>query len=56
MVLILLGSIVEGFGYGLSLGTKWPYTRNIVVLMVRGDPEAAHRVVATLVGLVALAL
>ena len=55
-ILILLGSIVEGFGYGLSLGTRWPYTRNIVVLMVRGDPEAAHRVVATLVGLVALAL
>ncbi|MCE5360021.1 cytochrome C oxidase assembly protein [Candidatus Igneacidithiobacillus taiwanensis] len=56
MVLILLGSLVEGFGYGLSLGTKWPYTRNIVVLMLRSDPEAAHRVVATLVGLVALAL
>ena len=56
IVLILLGSLVEGFGYGLSLGTKWPYTRNIVVLMLRGDPEAAHRVVATLVGLVALAL
>ncbi len=55
-VLILLGSIVEGFGYGLSLGTRWPYTRNIVWLMVQGDPEAAHRVVATLVGLVALAL
>lgn len=56
MVLILLGSLVEGFGYGLSLGTKWPYTRNIVLLMLRGDPEAAHRVVATMVGLVALAL
>ena len=56
IVLILLGSIVEGFGYGLSLGTRWPYTRNIAVLMVRGDPEAAHRLVATLVGLVALAL
>ena len=55
-VLILLGSIVEGFGYGLSLGTRWPYTRNIFVLMVRGDPEAAHRLVATLVGLIALAL
>ncbi|MHB8301809.1 MAG: hypothetical protein ACYDC6_03070 [Acidobacteriaceae bacterium] len=55
-VLILLGSIVEGYGYGLSLGTSWPYTRNIFLLMVRGDPEAAHRVVATLVGLVALAL
>ena len=56
MILILLGSIVEGFGYGLSLGTRWPYTRNIAVLMLRGDPEAAHRLVATLVGLVALAL
>ncbi|HEX5434439.1 MAG TPA: cytochrome C oxidase assembly protein, partial [Candidatus Angelobacter sp.] len=55
-ILILLGSIVEGYGYGLSLGTRWPYTRNILVLMVRGDPEAAHRLVATLVGLIALAL
>lgn len=55
-VLILLGSIVEGFGFGLSLGTRWPYTRNIVVLMIQGDPEAAHRVVATLVGLIAVAL
>ncbi len=54
--LILLGSTVEGYGYGLSLGTRWPYTRNILLLMLRGDPEAAHRVVATLVGLVALAL
>jgi hypothetical protein len=54
--LILLGSIVEGFGYGLSLGTRWPYTRNIVVLMLRGDPEAAHRVLATAVGLTALAI
>ncbi len=54
--LVLLGSIVEGFGYGLSLGTRWPYTRNIVVLMLRGDPEAAHRVLATAVGLTALAL
>jgi heme A synthase len=55
-ILILLGSVVEGFGYGLSLGTRWPYTRNILVLMVQGDPEAAHRLVATLVGLIALAL
>ncbi|MHB1882355.1 MAG: cytochrome C oxidase assembly protein, partial [Acidithiobacillus sp.] len=31
IVLILLGSLVEGFGYGLSLGTRWPYTRNIAV-------------------------
>jgi hypothetical protein len=55
-ILILLGSFVEGFGYGLSLGTRWPYTRNILVLMIQGDPEAAHRVVATLVGLIGLAL
>ncbi len=55
-VLIMLGSIVESFGFGLALGTRWPYTRNIVVLMLRGDPEAAHRVVATAVGLVAVAL
>lgn len=55
-ILILLGSLVEGFGFGLSLGTKWPYTRNILVLLVRGDPEAAHRIVATLVGLIAVAL
>ena len=55
-ILILLGSLAEGFGYGLSLGTRWPYTRNILVLMVWGDPEAAHRLVATLVGLIALAL
>lgn len=56
VALILLGSIVEGYGWGLSLGTRWPYTRNIVTLLLRGDPEAAHRLVATLVGLVALAL
>jgi hypothetical protein len=55
-ILILLGSLVEGFGFGLSLGTQWPYTRNILVLLVRGDPEAAHRIVATLVGLIAVAL
>ena len=55
-ILILLGSLVEGFGYGLSLGTRWPYTRNILVLMVEGDPEAAHRLVATLVGLIGVAL
>ncbi|MHB1283679.1 MAG: COX15/CtaA family protein [Metallibacterium scheffleri] len=56
VALILLGSIVEGFGWGLSLGTRWPYTRNIVTLLLRGDPEAAHRMLATMVGLIALAL
>ncbi len=55
-ILILLGSFVEGFGYGLSLGTRWPYTRNILALMIQGDPEAAHRIVATLVGLIGVAL
>ncbi|MDA3922790.1 MAG: hypothetical protein PF501_19240 [Salinisphaera sp.] len=55
-VLIMLGSIVESFGFGLALGTRWPYTRNILVLTLRGDPEAAHRVVATGVGLIAVAL
>lgn len=55
-ILILLGSFVEGFGFGLSLGTNWPYTRNIVVLMVKGDPEAAHRIVATLVGVIGVVL
>lgn len=55
-ILILLGSLVEGFGFGLSLGTRWPYTRNIVGLMIQGDPEAAHRIVATLVGTIGVAL
>jgi hypothetical protein len=55
-ILILLGGFVEGFGFGLSLGTRWPYTRNILVLLIEGDPEAAHRIVATLVGLLAVAL
>ncbi|HUX66156.1 MAG TPA: hypothetical protein VMV31_01565 [Terriglobales bacterium] len=54
--LILLGSMVEGFGHGLSLGTRWPYTRNILALLLRGDAEAAHRLLATAVGLAALAL
>lgn len=55
-ILILLGSFVEGFGFGLSLGTHWPYTRNIVVQMIEGDPEAAHRIVATLAGMIGVAL
>lgn len=55
-ILILLGSLVEGFGFGLSLGTHWPYTRNIIVLLIKGDPEAAHRIVATLLGLMAVVL
>jgi len=54
--LIVLGSFVEGFGFGLSLGTTWPYTRNILQLLFAGDPEAAHRIVATLVGTIGVAL
>ncbi|MEJ2668374.1 MAG: hypothetical protein P8Z81_14990 [Deinococcales bacterium] len=54
--LIVVGGIVEGYGYGLSLGTNWPYTRNIAVLAGRGDPEAWHRIIATLLGLNALVL
>lgn len=55
-LLMMLGSIVEGYGFGLSLGTRWPYTKNIFVLLVRGDPEAAHRLVASAVGLIGVAL
>ncbi|MCY0860277.1 MAG: cytochrome C oxidase assembly protein [Sulfolobaceae archaeon] len=53
---IVLGGIVEGYGYGLSLGTRWPYTHNILELAVRGDFEAIHRILATIVGLVSLFL
>lgn len=48
--IIVLGGFVEGYGYGLSLGTKWPYTRNIGALAFAGDPEAWHRILATLLG------
>ncbi len=54
--LIVVGGMVEGYGYGLSLGTRWPYTRNILVLAVKGDPEAWHRIIATLLGLNAVAI
>ena len=55
-VLVLLGSLAEGFGYGLSMGTSWPYRRDIVRLALRADPEAWHRILATAVGLNAMAL
>jgi len=51
---IFLGGIVEGYGYGLSLGTKWPYTRDIHRIAIRGDPEAVHRITATLTGVLSL--
>ncbi|AEB95926.1 hypothetical protein [Metallosphaera cuprina] len=52
---VILGGIVEGYGYGLSLGTKWPYTRDIHQIALKGDPEALHRISATIVGLLSLA-
>ena len=53
---IVLGGIVEGYGYGLSLGTNWPYTNDILQLAVKGDPEAIHRIIATLLGILSLVL
>lgn len=53
---IVLGGIVEGYGYGLSLGTNWPYTRDIFQVAMKKDPEAIHRISATIVGLLSLAL
>ncbi len=54
--LILIGGLVEGYGYGLSLGTRWPYHEKILILAIRGDPEAWHRIVATALGLNAAAI
>ncbi len=54
--LILLGSLVEGYGYGLSLGTRWPYREDLLALAVKGDPEAWHRILATTLGVNAVVL
>lgn len=54
--LILIGGFVEGYGYGLSLGTRWPYHEKMLVLAARGDPEAWHRIVATVLGINAIAI
>lgn len=54
--LIIIGGLVEGYGYGLSLGTRWPYHEKILVLAAKGDPEAWHRIVATVLGLNAVLL
>lgn len=48
--IIVVGGIVEGYGYGLSLGTSWPYTRTMPRLALAGDPEVWHRILATLLG------
>ncbi len=50
-VLVLVGSLAEAYGYGLSLGTAWPYRADLLCLASRADPEAWHRIFATLVGL-----
>jgi hypothetical protein len=49
--IIVVGGIVEGYGYGLSLGTNWPYTRSMPRLARSGDPEVWHRILATLLGI-----
>ncbi len=54
--LILVGSLVEAYGYGLSLGTNWPYHQNIFGLALKGDPEAWHRIIATTLGVNAVLL
>jgi len=54
--IIIMGGIVEGFGYGLSLGTNWPYTRSMPGLFKKGDPEVWHRIFATGLGLGSLSI
>jgi len=56
MCIIVMGGIVEGFGYGLSLGTNWPYTRSMPSLFRKGDPEVWHRIFATGLGLGSLGI
>ena len=54
--LIAVGSLVEATGRGLSLGTSWPYRRDLLRLAARGDAEAWHRLIATTLGLVGIGL
>lgn len=54
--IIVIGGMVEGTGKGLSLGTKWPYTKNMPRLAKSLDSEVWHRFVATFLGLNALAI
>ncbi|MEM1629415.1 MAG: cytochrome C oxidase assembly protein [Saccharolobus sp.] len=53
---IVFGGIVEGYGYGLSLGTNWPYTNDILQLAAKKDPEAIHRILATIVGILSIVI
>ncbi|MDN5864425.1 MAG: cytochrome C oxidase assembly protein [Gammaproteobacteria bacterium] len=54
--LIVIGGLVEGYGYGLSLGTQWPYHKKMLTREALTDPEIWHRLLATLLGLNAVAL
>ena len=54
--LIVIGGLVEGYGYGLSLGTKWPYHEKMLTRAVLADPEIWHRMLATVLGLNAIAI
>ncbi|MEM3857261.1 MAG: cytochrome C oxidase assembly protein [Thermoprotei archaeon] len=55
-LLIVVGGTVEGYGYGLSLGTRWPYTSSMPRLALAGDPEVWHRVIATLIGILSVVI
>lgn len=54
--LIIIGGLVEGYGYGLSLGTQWPYHKKMISRAAFTDPEIWHRILATLLGLNAIAI
>jgi len=54
--IILIGSLAEAYGYGLSLGTSWPYRRDILRRALEADPEAWHRTIATTAGVNAVIL
>ncbi|MGH8162194.1 MAG: cytochrome C oxidase assembly protein [Gammaproteobacteria bacterium] len=54
--LIVLGGLVEGYGYGLSLGTKWPYHEKMKTRAALTDPEIWHRLLATVLGLNAIVI
>lgn len=54
--LIVIGGLVEGYGYGLSLGTQWPYHEKMATRAVLTDPEIWHRILATVLGLNAIVI
>ncbi len=54
--IVIVGGTVEGYGYGLSLGTNWPYTKDMPVKAKAGDPEVWHRILATLLGINAVVM